>query len=84
MDHRHLEPSGHGPDQLTLAELDSLLERGTMADWQPILTAIQQNPHGPLADRVLQVVRAHYLYGTSLLWERFILNQRGENRQRVG
>jgi hypothetical protein len=55
-----------------LSLLDDLLERGDLADWQPLLAEIRREPHGPVAQRVLQLVEAHPMYGTSPLWRAWI------------
>lgn len=71
--HRHLDiPSGTPPDRLPLDALDDLLDRGDIGDWRELAAAVRRDPHGPLADRVLALCRAHAMYGTSQLWPAFI------------
>ena len=77
MEFRHLDiPAGTAPEDLGLAGLDALLERGDLADWQPLASALLADPHGLLADRVLHLCAAHHRYGTSALWTRWISDLR--------
>jgi DNA-directed RNA polymerase specialized sigma24 family protein len=70
---RHLDyPPDIPPDQLGLAALDDLLERGDLEDWAPAARAIMQAPRGELADAVLALCEAHPMYGTSMLWRNWI------------
>ena len=80
--HRHLEtPPGMHVEQLPLDALDDLLDRGDLDDWRPLARALRRDPRGQLAERVLQLCRAHDMYGTSRLWPSFIERQRaGEDR----
>lgn len=81
--HRHLDiPAGTPPEQLPLDALDDLLDRGDFEDWQPLAAAILRDPHGPLAERILRLCRAHPMYGTSALWVRFI--ERARERSAPG
>jgi len=77
MQHRHLDyPSGTPVESLGAAALDDLLDRGELADWAPLVRAVVADPHGPLAETVLRVCRAHPMYGTSLLWAHWIARLR--------
>lgn len=70
MRHRHLDdPPGTPVEDLGLAAIDDLLDRGDLDDWRPLLRAVGADPWGRLADDVLHLVRAHPMYGTSVLWE---------------
>jgi DNA-binding XRE family transcriptional regulator len=77
MRHRHLDvdPST-APEELGSAAIDDLLDRGDLEDWRPLLAAIRRDPHGPVAQRVLQLVDDHPMYGTSGLWKAWIEEQR--------
>jgi DNA-binding XRE family transcriptional regulator len=77
MRHRHLgfDPSTP-PEELGAAAIDDLLDRGDLEDWRPLLAAIRRDPHGPVAQRVLQLVGAHPMYGTTGLWRSWIEAQR--------
>ena len=73
MIHRHLRvPPGTPPEELPLAAVVNLLERGDLDDWRPLAAAIRRDPHGRLADDVLRLVDAHPMYGTSPLWRAWI------------
>lgn len=77
MIHRHLDvPEGTAVEDLGLAGLDDLLDRGDLADWAPLARAIAQTPTGWLADSVLSLCEAHPMYGTSALWMSWIHNLR--------
>ena len=70
---RHLDYSPREPvEALGAAALDDLLDRGDFADWTSLAKAVAKDPHGPLADRVLGLVDAHPMYGTSRLWRGWI------------
>lgn len=77
MRHRHLEiPEGTPVEDLGLAALDDLLDRGDLDDWRPLLRAIAADPHGQLSERVLHLVDAHQMQGTSALWRGWIASVR--------
>jgi DNA-binding XRE family transcriptional regulator len=80
--HRHLViPPNTAPEGLPLDALDDLLDRGTFDDWRVLARAVQRDPHGALAGRILGLCAAHDMYGTSRLWPEFIARAR---RQRQG
>jgi DNA-binding XRE family transcriptional regulator len=71
--HRHLEvPPDTPPEELPLAAIADLLERGDLEDWRPIAVAIRKDPLGELAEKVLRQVDANPVYGTSVLWRCWI------------
>jgi hypothetical protein len=71
--HRHLEyPADVEVDELPSAAIVDVLERGDLDHWRPIARAAARDPHGPLASRVLDLVSAHPMYGTSPLWRAWI------------
>lgn len=73
MRHRHLDyPPDTPVEQLGRAAIDDLLDRGDLADWAPLAAAVARDPHGRLADVVLQLCAAHPMYGTSRLWTAWI------------
>jgi DNA-binding XRE family transcriptional regulator len=77
MRHRHLDVDpATPPSALGAAALDDLLDRGNLEDWQPLLVEIRRDPHGALAERVLQLVADHPMYGTSPLWRSWVEEQR--------
>ena len=73
MRHRHLEiPPGTPAEELPSAAIADLLERGDLADWKQIAGAIARDPNGELAERVMRLVDAYPMYGTSALWRAWI------------
>jgi len=73
MIHRHLaHVADTPPERLPSAALVDILERGDLDDWRPIAAAIAAEPRGPLAARLLRLVSAYPLYGTSSLWRAWI------------
>lgn len=46
MKHRHLTH-----EQFTLAAIEDILARGKMPDWEPLVTAIQTDPFGEVAEK---------------------------------
>jgi transcriptional regulator with XRE-family HTH domain len=73
MKHRHLDYEPGTPvERLGMAALDDLLDRGDLRDWAQLAHAVAADPHGALADRVLRLVDAHPMYGTSPLWRTWI------------
>jgi hypothetical protein len=70
---RHLDyPESTPVEELGPAALEALLDRGDLESWVPLAQAIRRDPRGPLADRVLSLLEAHPLYGTSALWRAWI------------
>jgi DNA-binding Xre family transcriptional regulator len=55
-----------------VAAIVDLLERGDLEDWRPVAAAICGDPYGSLAERVLQLLDASPMYGTSPLWRSWI------------
>jgi DNA-binding Xre family transcriptional regulator len=71
--HRHVEvPEGTPVERWPSPALVDVLERGDLADWQPLAAAVAREPSGPLAERLLQLVDAYPAYGTSPLWRAWI------------
>jgi hypothetical protein len=60
MQHRHLNTT-----EWTLAAVDSVLERGDVADWRELFEAVRGDRG--LAQRVLQVVNGHDLGGAGVI-----------------
>ena len=77
MKHRHLDVAPGTPaEELPAAAVADLLERGDLHDWQPIAAAIAEEPEGRLAQRVLELVDAYPMYGTSALWRAWVEHRR--------
>ena len=73
MIHRHLQvPDGTPVEELPLAAISDLLQRGDLDDWRPIAAAIRRRPNGELAENVFRLVDAFPSYGTSPLWRAWI------------
>lgn len=73
MIHRHLDYEPGTPvERLGMAAIDDLLDRGDLRDWAPLATAVAGDPHGRVAESVLQICRAHPMYGTGRLWSAWI------------
>jgi DNA-binding Xre family transcriptional regulator len=71
--HRHLELRRDAPaEELPSVAIVDILERGDLSDWQPIAAAIARDPYGRFADRVMHLIDAHPMYGTSPLWRSWI------------
>jgi hypothetical protein len=50
MKHRHLTH-----EELTPAAIEDILDRGRMADWEPLVTAIQADPYGAIAEKTQEL-----------------------------
>lgn len=73
MIHRHLEIAPDTPlEELPLAAIHDLLDRGDLDDWRPLLRRIEREPHGELAEAVARLVDAYPMYGTSPLLRSWI------------
>jgi DNA-binding XRE family transcriptional regulator len=71
--HRHLDIGEGTPvEDLGLAVIDDLLDRGDLSDWAPLARAVAADPHGPVAESVIKLCDAHPMYGTSALWRSWI------------
>jgi len=79
--HRHLDLSGETRvAKWPSAAIVDVLERGDLEAWRPIAAEIARDPHGPLADRVMRLVDAYPMYGTSPLWRAWIDRRRACGR----
>ena len=73
MRHRHLTYApGQAVEDLPAAAILDILDRGDLADWQPIAARIARDPSGEFAERVASLVEAHLMYGTTALWQAWI------------
>lgn len=73
MKYRHLEVQPDVPiEDLPAAAIVDILERGDLADWKPVAEAIARDPKGQLAEKVMHLVDAYPMYGTSALWRAWI------------
>jgi hypothetical protein len=57
MKHRHLTH-----EEFTWVAIEDILERGTMPDWEPLITAIEADPFGEVAEKTLELCERP-LYG---------------------
>ncbi len=55
MRHRHLDFAGPQDQYLHPAALVSLLERGSLDDWLPLVALVREDPGGEVADVLLDV-----------------------------
>ncbi len=77
MIYRHLDYPADTPiTELGDAALDDLLDNADLEAWRPLARAIATDPHGALADRVLNLCDANPRYGTSPLWRAWIARRR--------
>ena len=68
MIHRHLElEPGTTVNEMPLAAIQDLLERGDLSDWRPLLMVMTEERNGELTARVARVVDVYPMYGTSRL-----------------
>ena len=75
MKHRHLvDGVGYTP-----AAVEDILDRGKPADWVELRDIVVADPHGTVAETVLEVCRSTDMYGTSALWSALIAALRHEN-----
>ena len=73
MNHRHLDVvSGTPPEAQPLAAIVDILQRGDLEEWRPIAQAIRRDPMGEFAGKVLHLLDAYPMYGTSSLWRSWI------------
>lgn len=73
MKHRHLTYTpGQAVEDLPVAAILDVLDRGDLADWQPIALAVSRDPEGAFAERVVRLLQAHPMYGTTALWRAWI------------
>ena len=52
------------------------VERGTLPDWRRLVTAVNTDPWGPVAQRVLEAVHLSRPYGTAELLEEAVTRAR--------
>jgi hypothetical protein len=77
MIHRHLRPHvGYEP-----VAVEDILERGKPDDWARLRDVILDDPHGPVAQTVVNVCQNCYMYGTSILWTNFVRSVQAEDKQ---
>lgn len=77
MRHRHLVGG-----RMSLAELDDIIDRGSAADWRPILHLVSEDPWGDVAEKVLHLVAATNRGSQGVFWRSYILSKRGETVDR--
>jgi hypothetical protein len=73
MNHRHLDvPPGTSVEDLPLAAVHDLLERGDLESWRPLLRSIAAEPFGQTARAVERLIDVYPIYGTSRLFRDWI------------
>jgi hypothetical protein len=60
MKHRHLTH-----EEFTLAAIEDILARGRMPDWVPLITEIQADPYGEIAEKT-RALCARPLFGAPI------------------
>jgi len=71
--HRHLQYAADTPaEELPAAAIVDVLGRGDLDAWQPIAAAVARAPHGAFAEKVLRLLDAYPMYGTSALWRAWV------------
>lgn len=83
MEHRNLNHQ-----DLTLAAIDNIIERGELPDWVPLLRAIESDPFGDVAEKTLRICKANQVYGSTAVFRKFVESKRAlsgspNNRQAV-
>lgn len=82
MRHRHLDyPAATAAADLPSAAIVDTLDRGDLGDWLPLVRAISADPTGALAQRVVDLVDAYPMYGTSPLWRAWLARRRVGSRE---
>jgi len=66
--HRHLV-DGYAD---TVASVEDVLDRGTVADWSALAATVRAAPHGRTAASLAVVLAHTRMYGTTRLWRRFL------------
>ncbi len=72
MRHRHLYP---GFEDSTAAVAD-VLDRGSLEDWRELARHLRADPFGRHAAAVERVLAGPHLYGTTVLWTRYLATLR--------
>ena len=60
MKHRHL-----AHEEFTIAAIEDILARGRMPDWVPLITAIQADPYGDVAEKTNELCKRPFVWRTS-------------------
>ena len=58
-----------------------VLDRGTIADWRELARNLREDPFGPCAAAVERVLNGPHLYGSTVLWTRYLAGIRQQARQ---
>lgn len=68
MRHRHLYPGFED----SAAAVADVLDRGTLEDWRELARHLREEPFGRYAAAVERVLAGPHLYGTTVLWTRYL------------
>lgn len=68
MQHRHLQPGYED----SVEAVEDVLERGSVADWKGLADRVRSDPNGPAARALRTVLQHRYMYGTTIIWKRFL------------
>lgn len=74
MQHRHLNPGYED----TVEAVEDVLERGSVEDWRELARKVRQDAHGPAARALRTVLEHRYMYGTTVIWKRFLERLEGK------
>jgi hypothetical protein len=72
--HRHLL----GEAGYSVAAVEDILDRGGVDDWRELAAAVRSDPHGAPAHALEAVLANRYMYGTTVIWARFLQRCRGD------
>ena len=63
-------------DTWPLEAIEILIDRGSLSDWRRLAAALAQDPWGPLARTVEEIVRLDCHYGVDRILERILARER--------
>lgn len=52
--------------------VEDVLERGSVEDWRELAARVRADPDGPAAQALRTVLKHRYMYGTTVIWQRFL------------
>jgi hypothetical protein len=68
MQHRHLVDGYED----SVEAVQDVLERGSVEDWADLARRVSIDPHGAAASALTIVLDHGYMYGTTVIWRRFL------------
>ncbi len=76
--HRNEHPPTGPVERWPMSAVLDVLDRGSVADWVPVVRALMRDPRGEFARALEQALQGTYLYGTSALFLTLIARLRDE------